>query len=301
MPKIQYVSKNFSERTLTTIAQAAEIIREYDAQGYSLTLRQLYYQFVARDLLPNRQREYKRLGNIVSDGRLAGLLDWWAIEDRTRGLASRSHWSDPAEIVEGSAKGFYVDRWANQPVRVEVWIEKEALAGVFDRVCSDLDVPFFSCRGYTSQSEMWRAARRFVRHSKDEGKPTYILHFGDHDPSGIDMTRDIVDRMEVFGARVHVDRLALNMNQVEEWNPPPNPAKVTDSRFDGYLVEYGPSSWELDALEPATLSAIVRDTIEGLRDEEAWAESEEEVEEGRRLLQAAADRWEDVVEFLETS
>src|SRR5262249_10346260 len=158
------------------------------AQGYNLTLRQLFYQFVSRDLIPNNVRSYKRLGSIINDARLAGLIDWSAIEDRTRNLHELPCWRTPAGIIRSCAQQYRTDLWAKQENRVEVWIEKEALAGVFERVCDELRVPFFSCRGYTSQSEMWVAGHRLKR-IIDAGQRPVILHFGDHDPSGMDMTR----------------------------------------------------------------------------------------------------------------
>src|SRR5262249_46150196 len=197
MPKISYVPKKFSAATQKVIDQANEIIGQYAAQGYSLTLRQLYYQFVSRDLIPNNMKSYKRLGNIINDARLAGLIDWDAIEDRTRNLHELPSWTSPESIIQACASQFRIDKGAKQPCRVEVWIEKEALAGVFQRVCDELQVPFFSCRGYTSQSEMWVAGMRLKRILRAKQKPV-ILHFGDHDPSGIDMTRDIVDRLQMF-------------------------------------------------------------------------------------------------------
>jgi len=286
-----FVSTAFSERRLAIIEQANEIIEEYVAQGYTLTLRQLYYQFVSRDLLSNRQSEYKRLGSIISDGRLAGLIDWAAIEDRTRNLDSPPTWSSPAEILDSAASCYQSPRWANQPVRIEVWVEKEALAGVFSRVCQDEQVPLMCCRGYMSQSEMYEAGQRIAR-NEAHGQPTVILHFGDHDPSGIDMTRDIRERLELFSRlSVQVDRLALNMDQVDEYGPPPNPAKVTDSRFAAYVELYGEESWELDALEPQVLAGLVRREIVELRDAEAWELSVEEDAADRQRLVTLAAEW----------
>lgn len=297
MPKILYVPKDFRPDSLAIISQANRIIAEYQAQGFQLTLRQLYYQFVARDLIPNRQKEYKRLGSIINDGRLAGLIDWNAIEDRTRNLEKLSTWGSPAGIVSAAASSYRTDKWARQPFRVEVWIEKEALAGVFERVCNELEIPYLSCRGYTSQSEMWVAARR-LRSWWNKGQQVVVLHFGDHDPSGIDMTRDIVDRLGLFEARLDVRRLALNMDQVAQYNPPPNPAKTTDSRFAGYIRVYSSESWELDALEPSVLAGLVRANVLALRDEALWREAVDEQEEGRGALSAAAERWGDVTVFL---
>jgi hypothetical protein len=272
------------------IDQANEIIREYAAAGYDLTLRQLYYQFVSRDLLPNTQQSYKNLGSVVNDARLAGLIDWESITDRTRGVEALATWDGPENIVRACASQFRADRWETQPYFPEVWIEKEALAGVFERVCNELRVPYLSCRGYTSQSEMWRAGRRLGQATK-RGKTPIVFHFGDHDPSGIDMSRDTVDRLEMFSGGVEFKRLALNMDQVQQYEPPPNPAKTTDARFAGYVAQYGDESWELDALEPDVLANLVRDAVSGIIDQEAWDESEQEEEEHRRLLGEVAERW----------
>src|SRR5207253_3754203 len=177
-----YASHEFGDDAKAIITKANEIIAEYQAAGYMLTLRQLFYQFVSRDIIANNVREYKRLGNIINDARLAGLIDWLTIEDRTRNLHKLPTWGSPREIISACASQFRIDKWADQDCRVEVWIEKEALAGVFERVCDSLQVPFFSCRGYTSQSEMWVAGQRLKDYDK-HGQTPIVLHFGDHDPS----------------------------------------------------------------------------------------------------------------------
>lgn len=297
MPKICYTPRKFNGATLAVIKQANDIIAEYTAQGYDLTLRQLYYQFVSRDYIANKQSEYKRLGSIVNDARLAGLIDWDAITDRTRALRSVAHWETPAEIVDAVAEQFRLDRWAGQPYRVEVWIEKDALVGVFERVCRELDVGLFSCRGYTSQSEMWVAAQRLRAYAQGKQK-VVLLHFGDHDPSGIDMSRDIADRLALFGAAVDVRRLALTMAQVREYDPPPNPAKETDSRFEGYREEHGGESWELDALEPDLLARLVREEVAKLQDAKRWKQTATVEAKQKKLLRAVSDRWEDVADLV---
>ena len=279
-----FIDKKFRRDSLAIIAKADDIINEYAAQGYSLTLRQLYYQFVARDLIPNTERSYKRLGNIINDARLAGYLDWSAIEDRTRNLVSNPHWDSPRDLIEACRDQFRIDLWADQPYRVEVWIEKEALTGVIESTCTELDVPYFACRGYVSQSEQWRAFHRSLRHQ------LVVLHLGDHDPSGIDMTRDNDERLnELFGGNATIVRIALNMDQIDEYAPPPNPAKVTDSRFESYLREYGGESWELDALEPSVINQLITDHVAEYRDDDIWARSIARQEEGRETLQRIVD------------
>jgi hypothetical protein len=291
MPKIEYVPKNFRPDSLALIEKCNAVIEDYSAQGYSLTLRQVYYQMVARAIIPNNERSYKNLGALINDARLAGLIDWEAIEDRTRNLQSRSRWNRPGEIIDSAARSYHLDYWQGQKNYVEVWVEKDALVGIVGQVCHGLDVSYFSCRGYVSQSEMWGAAQRLNRY-KERGKNIVLLHLGDHDPSGIDMSRDIQDRntlFEHFG--LEFKRLALNMDQIEKYDPPPNPTKLTDSRANGYIDAFGMECWELDALEPQVISDLI--TRNGLkyRDEAAYRRVKDRETREREQLEALAERW----------
>jgi hypothetical protein len=280
------------------VDHADTICADYQQQGYDLTLRQLYYQFVARDLIPNTQKSYKRLGSIVDSARLAGMLDWDYIVDRTRNVyRTDGRDTSPASAVEQTAENYARELWEAQPNHVEVWVEKEALAGVVERAAGATGINYFSCRGYVSQSEMYSAGRRFRRY-KSLGKSVYIIHLGDHDPSGIDMTRDIEERLNMFGSYPEIRRIALNMDQVNQYNPPPNFAKVTDTRFQAYQELYGDESWELDALDPATLNDLITNEVLSLRDEELWAEARDQQETEREQLQRVSDMWEDVVELI---
>lgn len=294
MPLICYRPKTFSADHLKAIENANTIITEYDEQGFKLTLRQLYYQFVSRALIPNNMQSYKRLGGIINDARLAGLIDWDAIEDRTRNLESLSTWDSPKDIIEKCARQFRYDLWEDQPSRVEVWVEKEALVGVLEPVCNELRVPYFACRGYVSQSESWAAGRRFRAYNRG-GQSVTVLYMGDHDPSGIDMTRDNAERLAMFseGDDVEVLRLALNENQVRQYAPPPNPAKITDSRAADYIAKFGDESWELDALEPRVLAKLVRDNVNKIVDAKKWARAKKREAEARERIQETADNWED--------
>lgn len=186
----KFSDQNFHPKTLGLIHLANEIIERLAAQGYSLTLRQLFYQMVSRDVIPNKQSEYKRLGEALNHARLGGLIDWDAIEDRTRNIRGVNHFVDPTQVLRAAADSFRLDKWANQPNRLEVWVEKDALVQVLEKACTPLDVDFFSCRGYTSSSEVYGASKRLLRYLED-GQTPVIIHLGDHDPSGIDMTRDI--------------------------------------------------------------------------------------------------------------
>lgn len=293
-----FVDRKFSGGSLAIIEQANTILNEYAKQNLVLTLRQLYYQFVARGLIPNKQTEYKRLGSVINDARLAGLVDWDMVEDRGRSLRELNTWDSPSDIVEACARQFRLDLWSDQKWRPEVWIEKDALLGVIEAPCNELRVPYFACRGYNSQSEAYKAGKRFERY-REGGQTPIVFHFGDHDPSGIDMTRDNRDRLDLFSrADVDVRRLALTMKQIEQYNPPPNPAKETDSRSGGYLAKYGTESWELDALEPTVMGALVRDNVRPLIDGSKWKKQQKAEQDCRNTLSAISDRWDDVQEFL---
>jgi hypothetical protein len=297
LPKIIYKDIKLQPASYALVKTCNEIIAEYQAQGFTLTLRQLYYQLVSRDIIANKQTEYKRLGSIVNDARLTGMIDWLAIEDRTRELRSITRWESPADIIDAVAAQFHIDLWKGQKYRPEVWIEKDALVGVIEGVCNELDVPHFSCRGYTSQSEMWVGAMRLKKHV-NHGQIPIIFHLGDHDPSGKDMTRDIFDRMQMFMGGTKLERLALNMEQVEKYNPPPNPAKLTDSRCAGYIAEFGDESWELDALEPSVIAALIRTNVMALVNKKLFKERLTERKNYRATLKLAADRWSEVEELV---
>lgn len=300
MPKIAYIEKNLGTATLGVIAQANDIIVEYQEQGFSLTLRQLFYQFVSRGLVPNTQRNYKRLGTIISNARRTGRIDWDSIEDRTRHVRELSHWGHPKDILRSAVESFRLDKWKNQPWRPMVFIEKDALIGVIEAVCEEFDTPYFSCRGYVSDSEMWRMGMRIVRHGQEkagffQGQSTMLLHLGDHDPSGIDMTRDIIERLSLF-ARLdlfQVKRIALNYEQIERYKPPPNPTKLSDSRAENYIREYGNDSWELDALDPKVISELIREELTELLDDDLWTETLSKEENYRGQLISVIDSWED--------
>ena len=315
MPEITYRDVNLRPASLAIIARANQICADYARQGYSLTLRQLYYQFVARGFIPNKDTEYKRLGSIINDARLGGLLDWNYIVDRTRNVHSQSHWGNGPEaapeanardFVESVMPQFRIEKWATQPTRMEVWIEKDALVDVIARPANGLDIPYFACRGYNSQSNAWAAARRIEGYFDENAERVVILHLGDHDPSGIDMTRDIEARFTEFldgdgydSSLLEIRRIALNMDQVRRYNPPPNPAKLTDSRVGGYLARFGDTSWELDALDPPTIDALIRGEVEAERDEALWQVASVNESRGKAQLKAAGDNWPKVVEFLD--
>jgi hypothetical protein len=296
--KKAFIKKRFSPETQAIITSAEGVLDRYAAQGYDLSLRQLYYQFISADLFPaswideeynrrnglpadtkNTEKNYKNLGGIVSDARLAGLLDWDMIKDRGRELITQPHWASPQAIIEASAEQFQIDKWADQRNHIEVMVEKQALEGVLIPVCEEMDVPFIANKGYSSSSALYEAGRRMVS-AMHEDKDICVIYLGDHDPSGIDMSRDVQDRLRLFTHYtdgdeqcVNLYRVALNLPQIKVLRPPPNPAKITDSRAADYISRFGESSWELDAIEPRALGELVRKQVIALRDDRKWEAS----------------------------
>lgn len=291
-----FVEKEFGLAARQLLSKILAILQKYSEQGYDLSLRQLYYQLVAANEVENTERSYKNIGNLVSDARLAGLIDWNMIDDRGRTTSSNSHWQNPRQFIDSVAPQFAFDKWENQDTYVEVMVEKQALEGVLEPLCSELDIPFSANKGYSSSSALYKAGKRFRRKLQDL-KECHVIYLGDHDPSGMDMTRDVGARINLFAGAISderlkrmlareedintliecgdivgvmVHRVALNMDQIKTLRPPKNPAKMTDSRADEYVRLFGTSSWELDAIEPRALAKLVRDKVYELRDAETW-------------------------------
>lgn len=297
MAKEQYRDFRFKPDTVALIAYMNALIENYQRQGFTLSVRQLYYQLVARDKIENTEQSYKRIASIINDARLAGLIDWDAIEDRNRDIELLTRWESGAHIVRAAASSFHMDMWDTQDTRVYVIVEKAALAGVLGGVCREMDVPLLAARGYPSVSIVREMTEEHLLPAIFAGQNVAVIHLGDHDPSGIDMTRDLRERFELFIREDSVHqfdliRIALTMDQIDEQKPPPNPAKTTDARFKSYMRLHGDESWELDALEPAYINRLVRGHIDGYIDEERWDQRRAEVEAVREELKTTANEWE---------
>lgn len=263
--KETFVEYNFRPKSIELLEHCERIITDYQNQGLTLTLRQLYYQLVSANIIANKESSYKNLGSLVSRGRLAGILDWDAIEDRVRQPNKPSHWNGPRDIFNAAISGYRLDRWEGQTNFVELWVEKDALAGVLEPVAKKHHITLMVNRGYSSQSAMYDAARRIWQAS--ECDEHHILYLGDLDPSGEDMVRDIDERLnDMFGAACKVEKLAITPEQVMEFNPPPQPAKTSDSRARRFIAEHGTESYEVDALPPVALREIINDALKDLVD-----------------------------------
>lgn len=297
----QFVNINFRTKTRKVIEQANQVIAEYDARGFKLTVRQLYYQFVARDWLKNTPQNYERLASIVDDARKAGLIDWAAIIDRTRFLRRIPDFADPQAFLETVKHQYAEDIWRDQDYYPEVWIEKDALLGVIEDVCNELRIPYFACRGYPSSSELYRAAKR-LRRKRDQGKWPIVFYLGDHDPSGLHMgLNNAPDLIATFGRSNDIDvkMIALTRDQIDEHNPPPNYAKESDARYNWYTFQTGlEECWELDALDPGVIDALIRSNFDEIVDREKFDARLADEQTNRDHLFDAIDNWPDIVTYL---
>ncbi len=259
--KIKYINHKFSKKSTDLLTKANNIIEEYQEQSYKLTLRQLYYQLVARDIIPNKDAQYRKLSGLLTNARLAGVVDWSAIEDRVR-VPKRPYWVvDVEDALRDTIGSYRLDRTEGQEYYIEVWTEKDAISNILYRITAKYGVRLMVNRGYSSITAMHDAYKR-LKAEKDWGKKLVVLYGGDHDPSGLDMIRDIIDRFSIFGLTdIEVVPIALTMPQIQQYNPPPNPAKISDPRAESYIENFGGTSWEVDALEPPVLAQIVEDAI----------------------------------------
>ena len=259
------------------------IIEEYAQENYKLTLRQLYYQLVSRDVIQNLIKEYAKLSILLVKGRMGGIVDWNAIEDRIR-VPYLEYWVEGIpEAIEDTVSQYKLNRQSGQDVYIELWVEKDALSGVLKRITDYYHIKLMVNRGYSSCTAMHDSYKRFKRYESD-GKKTYILYLGDHDPSGLDMIRDIKNRLNEFGVYPEVNPIGLTMKQIKKYNLPPDPAKITDPRAKWYISKYGNTSWEVDALNPKILHQLIKDNVEKLIDMDLFLKQIEQEKIDKEIL-----------------
>ncbi|MGH9917720.1 MAG: hypothetical protein ACRD6W_02425 [Nitrososphaerales archaeon] len=280
----------------TEVVEATRrILEEYT---YRLTVRQIYYRLISPpyQLFPNTATNYKTFDKILTKARERKEVDWRKIEDRARSIlgGEKNVFDSPEGYVDWLFRELnerYYDKsyWDDQPKHVEVWVEKDALSTLFERAVKQFRIVVFPSRGYSSYTKVMEALERFP-----EGKDVVILHFGDHDPSGLDMSRDLNCRLDGYShtndGELVVKRIALTIEQVRELALPPNPTKKADSRAREYSVKYGDECWELDAVPPDTLAQWVRDAVEEEIDGDEWQVAEERVKEEREKIKRALER-----------
>jgi hypothetical protein len=189
--KIQYKKGRLESKTSVLIEEANLIIEAWMENGFDLTLRQLHYQLVSRGKYENTQQNYNKLKYALVRARMMGIVDWAAIVDRTRSLRSIKHYDSAEDRFGLIHDGYAENLWDQQVNYVEVWIEKDALVGTIRKTCNAYDVPYFSCRGNSSTTALHEALERLMLKEQDGYQPV-IIFLSDHDPTGLDMERDLL-------------------------------------------------------------------------------------------------------------
>lgn len=242
---------------------AVNICARYD-DGI-LTLRGLHYQLVGLGMI-NDIQHYKRVVHAMIDARWAGIISFDAFSDNDRAMigytfARETILEDKIERAKDQVRAWMTNysknKWENQPIYPELFIEKKALQGVFEIPCNELGVALGACKGYPSLTLLKDASYRF-REQINNGKKGVMIYFGDYDPSGMDIPRSIQENMTRLGADIELRRVALMEDQVVAWHLPPGPTKDTDSRTANWG---GIGQVELDAVEPNKLMQMARDAI----------------------------------------
>jgi hypothetical protein len=268
-------------KTLKLIEQAAAIL----AETHPMTVRQVYYQLVSRQVIENTRGAYGAVCNALRDARLNGVIPWEHIEDRLRRPRCVSMWNDLADFGEAVRRSYRRDVWNTQPRVLEAWLEKDALSGIFEEVLEPYGVTLNVGRGYDGWSSIKAAAERYgAGDGSDDGPPVSVIYFGDHDPSGEDMLTSLRKRLAVLGSHPTIEKVAILREDIEEYHLPPDFAKKSDTRAKGFIETYGDEAIELDALPVAILRQRLTDAVEARMDLDALADvQQEEVEDKRRL------------------
>jgi len=265
-------SKGFWEHWKTTAEELTEqivvIVDYYESIDIKLTNRQLYYQLVGKDYIPNYIEIYKRICVFLTDLRYAGIIDWYSIEDIARVPKRPSQWDNIQSLIESATDQYRLPRGSDQDYYLEMYCEKEAGVNVLSTVARKYHIYFGYNKGYSSAAAIYRLAKR-IEEQIHEDKNVIILYFGDHDASGLDMIRDITDRVTEFltegesytDPNFEVVPVSLTMKQIKKYKPPPNAAKFTDPRAQWYIEKFGKVSWELDAIDAVELRRIAENAI----------------------------------------
>jgi len=275
---------------IATVKAVKRIVKAYRMK---LTLRQIYYRLVSQQLIPNTRTSYQQLSKILVKAREREALKPSAIEDRSRQVLGVGDYgydspedflSYQIERLKESGENYTRPLWTGQPYHVVIALEKDALSRLFVKVANPFRVKVFPTRGYGSFTFLYDLA-----HHLDPKKPNRVLYFGDFDPSGLDIERDLVKRLVKYGAKkLNVIRVALTKDHICALGLPPKPedaetlAKLhRDTRAQRYGLDY---AVELDAIEPNLLETIIYDHVQASLDLQQWDNVKAQIETEKTSL-----------------
>lgn len=264
------------------IEKALEALIEY----HPMTVRQVFYRLVATHVVDNTRGQYKAVCNALRDARKEGLIPWAWIEDRLRRPRSVGMWRDVSHYADAARSWYRRNVWATQPHLVEVWLEKDALSGIFEDILGPYGVTLNVGRGYDGWTSVHEAAERYLVWS---GKAT-VLYFGDFDPSGRDMVRSLVERIGFFGTCPSMEICAILRSDIAKYDLPPDFTKTTDTRRAAFVAQHGDISVELDALPIEVLRERIREAVSSHMDLDALAETkDQEADDQERIDELLKD------------
>lgn len=267
------------KKSLALLEQVQEIIGQY---SFALTLRQIYYQLVSKQIIPNKEKYYKQLSRLCVIGRDEGQLPEEAFADRLREIQKPSTWTDLKDFFESVRNSYRKNKWVNQDTYIEIWTEKDALRGVISPITERWDVGLLVVRGQVSRTAIYEAYERFKLY---EDKNCYLFYYGDFDPSGFSIYDSLTERIQSFGSiDTHFERMALTPEQIQEYNLPQDPAKKSDPNYRRFVEKYGDNVVELDALPPNVLRELIENSITNLIAEDKWEQAQKkETQEEKKL------------------
>jgi hypothetical protein len=269
-------------KTEALIEAAAEVLGAH----HPMTVRQVFYALVSRQVVENTRSAYQAVGKALVAARKEETIPWEWIEDRLRRPREVAMWPGLAGFATDAARWYRRDVWATQPVYVEVWLEKDALSGIFEEVLNPYGVTLNVGRGYDGWDSIKNAADRLLDAAaclEDEDQVT-VLYFGDFDPSGEDMVRSLRERLEFFDCVPELVKVALTREDIEHYALPPDFTKQTDSRRAAFVAEHGDIAVELDALPIDVLRTRLAEAVQERMNRRAWrAVRRREVRERKQL------------------
>lgn len=271
-------------KTLEIIAKAWAIL----AAHHPMTVRQVYYQLVSRLVIKNNRGQYQAVSNALVDARKDGAIPWDWVEDRLRQPRSVAMWGGVADFADTARQAYRLDVWQTQTHLVEVWLEKDALSGIFEDILEPYGVTLQVGRGYDGWDSIHNAAQRYSVWDK-EGSSVTVLYFGDFDPSGDDMVRSLGVRFGELGAEPEIIKCALTRDDIERYRLPPDYTKPTDTRQAAFVARNGDISVELDALPIDVLQERLEREVSDRLDLDALAAiREQESNDRARIVKALA-------------
>jgi hypothetical protein len=307
-PRSTMPAKAGRGKSSATIRLRTQARRILDETPWAMTLRQLYYALVSAGVIDKTEADYGRLKRVMKDAREDGIVPWEWLVDNTRSVISNRTWDSLSGLLEDSAKMYRADLMRQQNVAIQLWAESDSIGSVASQVALKYAVPTFIGRGYSARGYLWQAAKDAVE-AHAGGKLVHILHVGDHDPSGVDIFRDVEETLRLYCSAIQygvsvtmarrmvtmtgddgtwwldVERLALTPEQIEDYQLPMRPLKASDKRARNFK---GRGSVEVEALPVDELLAIVEAAITSKIDMVQLEKSRTEEQMAREVMERIA-------------